>query len=169
MYIDVIIQDFDVTLLLDTGATVTIYTVIYNSMQSKRRSRLVRVHTNILTSNGEKLELIGHGYFSLQLENKSVNIFDLLAKINANGILGLNFMKAQSAVLDLRNEIPGMGDIKIQARYKSSMGCFRITTTEKVTIPAWSELIIQGNLAMTSESQTRWGDHSGRNRELPEK
>lgn len=120
MYIDAEVHKTKVKLLVDTGATVTIKSErIYDKIPELARPRLGKVHQDILTASGERLQVLGKGSFAIGLnEPKDVFVEAVVAKINTDGILGLDMMKERKGSLDFEKGVLTLDGVKVPTTYE---------------------------------------------------
>jgi hypothetical protein len=91
-------------LLIGMVATATIVNIkLYRHMSNVSLSPLQR---EMLTANGESLQVIGKTIADFEFENVQRSNMAVIANINVDGIVGLYFMRVHSAAIDIeRNPI----------------------------------------------------------------
>ena len=65
-----------------------------------------------------------------------------------DAILGLDFLKANSCRLDIENNTLKIKSKSFKLSLAGKLGCYRVTISDKVVIPARSETIIEGNVSV---------------------
>lgn len=70
----------------------------------------------------------------------------LVAQINADGILGLDFMLANSCSVDVSHNVLLLKDKRIPLLVEDYIGCNRITSIKTVSIPPRAEILIVGQV-----------------------
>ena len=78
----------------------------------------------------------------------------VVTELQVDGILGLDFMKKNKCLVDVSEKIFNIDNLlSIPLIFQGKLGCFRVVSTESVTIPARSEIIVSGKVCL-SEGQT---------------
>jgi hypothetical protein len=75
------------------------------------------------------------------LTKKTYHNDAVVTDIKVYGILGLDFLKANSCTIDMSNEVLNINGKDIRMSIEGSLGCFRITAVETVSIPPRSEVV----------------------------
>ena len=131
-------------MLIDTGASVTILrNDIYENLLSKPKTESVRA--SLVNATGELSPFYGTAYMKLNIGGKPYEHNVLLADIQNEGILGIDFLKAnKSNVMISKGYITIHGKkipcFSLSDEYKNP--CCRISVCEDVEIPPESEMII---------------------------
>ncbi|PJE78522.1 hypothetical protein CI610_02538 [invertebrate metagenome] len=157
MYVKAKIQNVDVQLLVDTGATITIISdEVYNRIPLAMRPELQKVTQEILAANGAALESLGRGSFLIRPEGCNTMCFEaVVAKISTDGLLGLDFMKSKNGVVDLKKGCLTIDEEEVDMRYEGSLGCYRVCCSEKIIVPAHSEVLVPGKVCKPVEKEIR--------------
>ena len=153
LYMKASIHNVPVRLLVDTGATITIISKeVYEKMTDTMRPYLQPVERDIVTANGAELEVFGKANFIIKPDGcDEIYIEAVVASISTDGLLGLDFMAARHALLDMEHGCLSLGDTQIKLNYEGPLGCFRVCTTERVSIPAKSEMIVAGKICSANQ------------------
>ncbi|CAC5379628.1 unnamed protein product [Mytilus coruscus] len=95
MYVDTDLYGLSASLLVDTGATVTIFSEkTYNRIPRARQPDLKSSNQQVFTASGDQLKIVGKVSFHLVFQHgKSVVVETIVAHITIDGILGLDFIK----------------------------------------------------------------------------
>ncbi|XP_069118887.1 uncharacterized protein [Argopecten irradians] len=120
MYIAADVHGVKVNLLVDTEATVTIISErIFDQVPDSARPRLNKVHQEVLTATGEMLKVKGMGSFVIRL-NSTTNICveGIVAKINTDGILGLDAMQDRNGSIDFKRGVLILDAVEVPTTYK---------------------------------------------------
>ncbi|KAL3862817.1 hypothetical protein ACJMK2_008763 [Sinanodonta woodiana] len=87
------IQNYKVPLLVDTGASVTIISHKFKEkLSSMEKLHIKPVKLNLVTATGDRRPFLGKCWVDLSLGNQMLRHEVLIANIEQNGILGLDFM-----------------------------------------------------------------------------
>jgi hypothetical protein len=83
---------------------------------------------------------------SLQSDNFKCLNEAVVADINVDGILGLDFLKSQHAEIDMCNNTITIQGHKIQLNIQGQIWCYRVTVSETVVLPPQSEIVVNGKV-----------------------
>ncbi|XP_021371063.1 uncharacterized protein LOC110461754 [Mizuhopecten yessoensis] len=153
MYIKTDIHGAKAKLLVDTGATITLISEdLYNHISQAARPELKQISKEVLTASGDKLPILGQGRFNIRLEDDTnILVEAVVAKLTTDGILGLDVMIERNVTLDMAKGCLTLDGVHVEAKYEGTMGCFRVCTTEKVVVPAKSEVIVSGKVCVPDD------------------
>jgi hypothetical protein len=144
LYVNVIIQGEKTKVLVDTGATVTLVsTRLYNKLSETVRPNLHTVKQTIMSANGTPLSVRGKSEFNFTIDKKTYHNDAVVTYIKVDGILGLDFLKTNNCTIDMSNDVLSINGKDIRMSIEGSLGCFRVTDVDTVSIPPRSEVIIQ--------------------------
>ena len=101
----------------------------------------------MVAANGKDILTIGVGDFTLSFNEKQFKLPAIVADINAEVILGLDFMQKFSCEIKMKDCTYIAEDVVINCFMKGKMGCYRIVAAETVNIPSSNEIIIPGNIS----------------------
>jgi predicted aspartyl protease len=128
-----------VEMLVDTGSAVTLISKdTYRKLKPK--PKLKSVGSTLRTADGEAMTL--HGQVDLELglnKHKTEQTVIVAALGGLSGILGLNFLETNRAVVDTGKGILSMSGVDIRLHRENANHCARIRASETVTIPARTE------------------------------
>ena len=97
MYCCGVLHGVGITALVDSGATATLISdTVYNKLPFKKRPLLSPVGCRMVAANGNDVPTIGVGEFTLSFRGKQFKLPAIVADINAEVILGLDFMQTFS-------------------------------------------------------------------------
>ena len=88
----------------------------------------------------------GMAEFNISLSGKRFQLPAIVAKVNTEVVLGLDFMRKFSCTLNFYECTLNAGDTVINCSMKGKMGCFRIAAAETISIPSNNEIVIPGNI-----------------------
>ena len=90
VYVTAKIDEMDVYLLIDTGATVSLLSNVCNeNMQGRHYLLLEKVDRDVLSANGSSGGVHGKAFVSIVLNGTSLQQEMIVADISVDGILGL--------------------------------------------------------------------------------
>ena len=137
-----------ITALVDSGATATMISdTVYNKLPLHKRPLLNPVESRMVAANGEDVSTLGFADFTFSFNGKQFSLPVIVANINAEAVLGLDFMQKFSCSLNAKDCTLTMDDIMINCFMKGKMGCYRITAAETVSIPSNNEILIPGSIS----------------------
>ena len=129
-FCDVRINDNLISCLCDSGANVSILDrTFFNLLNKNLKIELIPVDIMMSTVTGENKPFIGKAKLSISLGGHTFNHEMLIADVNLNGILGLDFMKQHNCdVMISKNYLTVKSD-KIPCYTKSDgkMNCCRVS------------------------------------------
>ena len=100
MYCCGVIHGVGITPLVDSGATATLISErVYNKLSFKKRPLLSSVECRMVEANGNDVPTIGIREFTLSFSGEQFKLPAIVADINAEVILGLDFMQTFSCEL----------------------------------------------------------------------
>lgn len=70
-------------------------------------------------------------------------------------MMGLDFMKRHNCSIDIAKNVLTIQSKTVDLKCQGSIGCYRITVAEDVSIPARSEVIIQGDVPSFSRNDEK--------------
>ncbi|CAG2251941.1 unnamed protein product [Mytilus edulis] len=135
MYVDTDLYGLSASLMVDTGATVTIISEkTYNKIPRARQPDLMSSNQQVFTASGDQLKIVGKGSFHLVFQHgKSVVVEAIVAQITIDGILGLDFMKTIKGKIDLEKNSFEIDGTQVMLKYEGIFGCFRVMPKIKTT------------------------------------
>ncbi|VDI29050.1 Hypothetical predicted protein [Mytilus galloprovincialis] len=155
MYVELLIHDILVKFVVDTGATLTLVSnKVYDLIPDLYRPHLSATKSQIKSACGNYLNLRGKGNFKLDFGTERFTSEAVVTELQVDGILGLDFMKKNKCLVDVSENIFHIDNlVSVPLIFQGTLGCFRVVSTESVTIPARSEIVVSGKVCL-SEGQT---------------
>ncbi|XP_061184899.1 uncharacterized protein LOC133192908 [Saccostrea echinata] len=147
LFIAAKVQDTPMSLLVDTGASVTILSEkSFQSMNPSKHTKITPVNTKLVTATGTTSSFIGQTRVEIQIDQHKFFHDVLVADINNDVILGIDFLTANKCdVLLSKSCLDVQGDKIPCFRYSNEVStCCRITVTENVVVPPGTEMIVPG-------------------------
>ena len=68
----------------------------------------------------------------------------IVADIDMDAILGLDFLKANDCQIDITRDILTIKGQRCKLNLAGKLGCYRVTVSEQIEIPSRSEIIVEG-------------------------
>ncbi|XP_062599620.1 uncharacterized protein LOC134261188 [Saccostrea cucullata] len=147
MYIDISVQGVQAKFLVDTGATLTLlFSAMYEKIAENIGPKLQKVNQSILAANVSEVSVKGKADITLNIEGMVAHSTAVISEIQADGILGLDFLLSNACTVDMSQKVLHIKDKKIQLFVEGYIGCNRITATDILSIPPRSEIIAQGQV-----------------------
>nr|XP_034331590.1 uncharacterized protein LOC117690875 [Crassostrea gigas] len=138
VYVTAKINEMDVYLLIDTGATVSLLSKIcYWNIQGNDTWRLEKVDRDVLSANGSSVGIYGKTYISLALNGTSILQDMIVADISVYGILGLDFLVKHKAIIS---------GIEHLIQLEGTAQEYKIALINRVVIPPRSEILNEGKI-----------------------
>lgn len=154
MYIDATVNQQNYKLLVDTGATLSIISNrVYSELSGANKPSIFASDQIIESANGGALIHYGKGCFDIKIGNKLCQTEATVADVKADGILGLDFLRAHECVIDVVAEKLIIGDSEINLIFHGTFGCFRVVSSETISIPPASEVIVRGKVCVTGKGR----------------
>ena len=70
----------------------------------------------------------------------------IVADIDMNAIIGLDFLQANDCQIDVTHHVLRIKGQQCQLKLAGKLGCHRVTVSEKVELPARTEMITEGHV-----------------------
>ncbi len=135
------------TCLVDTGATLTVLSTRYwENLCDSDEHVLSTFDKDIISASGSPLEVKGTTTVCVKIGSASCDIQVIVANIENDALLGLDFLKQERCIVDVVNNTMTLNGQKVQLNCEGSIGCYRVVVAENVEVPAHSEAIIRGKV-----------------------
>ncbi|MCG7879381.1 MAG: RNase H-like domain-containing protein, partial [Candidatus Thiodiazotropha endolucinida] len=119
---------------------------VYGKIPLRKRPLLKAMETRMVAANGEDVATIGMAEFTLTFCGKPFHLQAVVASINAEVVIGLDFMQKFCCDINMKDQTLTTEGLVINCFMKGKMGCYRIAAAETVTIPSKYETIIPGQI-----------------------
>ena len=140
-----VLRGVGITALVDSGATATMISdTVYNKLPLHKRPLMNPVGSQTVAANGEDVSTIGFAACTISFNGKQFSLPVIVANINAEAVLDLDFMQKFSCSLNAKECTLNTDDIIINCFMRGKMGCYRITAVETVSILSNNEILIPG-------------------------
>ena len=132
--------------LLDIGATLTIISTKVWETLDRSKLTLIAFDQNISTASGSPIEVTGRTRVQLKVADYLCYLDVVIANIDNELILGLDFLKKMNCRIDVAKETLDIQDRSVKLDSLGYIGCSRIIARDMIQIPPRSEKIIQGKM-----------------------
>ena len=120
MYCCGVLHGVGITALIDSGATATMISdTVYNKLPQHKRPLLKPVECRMVAANGKDVTTIGLAEFTFLFSGKLFHLPAIVAKINTEVVIGLDFMQKFSCRLDLKDSTLNTEDTVINCFMKT--------------------------------------------------
>jgi len=157
LYVQGGVQGTELEWLVDTGCDFTILSgEAYYRIPTDKRPMLAPYHSHLGQADGAPMKVYGKADFQLDVGGNAFTHPVIVAQCKPNGLLGIDFLRAHSMVLDMSDgSITYEGEnLPSLIKGKTHLRCARVTVADTVTIPAGSLTIVEGK----TSSPTPEGD-----------
>lgn len=146
LYIPVTWGGQSLNCLVDTGATLTVLSTRAWNNSSKNDHDLIAYDRTIVAAGGTPLIVKGKTCVSLTIGGNSYEVDAIVADIENDVMMGLDFMQRHKCTIDVVNNLLTIAGKEFGLNCSDSIGCYRVVVTTDIEVPAWSEMIIQGSV-----------------------
>ncbi|XP_062589995.1 retroviral-like aspartic protease 1 [Saccostrea cucullata] len=106
MYIEISVQGVQAKFLIDTGATLTLlFSTMYEKIAENTRPKLQKINQSILAANGSELSIKDKTDLTLNIEGVVLYTTAVIAEIQADGKLGLDFLLSNACTVDMSERL----------------------------------------------------------------
>ena len=149
LYIEGKVEDSDVYMLIDTGATVSLMSHSkFQELSEKRTWELEKPAVQIYNVSEQKMQV--NGVVNMSLEVGFRRMLQPLYVVDMEAcdiLLGLDFLEANKCVLDLRGKMLRWQDQCVPLQFqKGEVTCRRIFVKETVLVLAGHEMLLPGRV-----------------------
>ncbi len=133
--------------LIDTGATLSILSLkTWDVIQQSCSEGLKRFEPQIYTASGNQVDVKGMTRVMVEIVGIKCITEVIVADIDMDAILGLDFLKANDCQLDISTNTLKIKGQDCELNLTGKIGCYRVTVSETIELPARSEMIIEGKV-----------------------
>ena len=148
LYVPVKIQSVKTSMLVDTGANVTILNTNYiKALEKSNCPEIHKVNKTLVTATGESSPFYGKAVVTIQLGKNILTHEVLIADIKYDAILGMDFLKDHKCdlLLSKNSLLINKEEVKcFTLAQKSEFSCCRISVRDYTVVPPGSEIIVPG-------------------------
>ena len=167
LYADCKINGIDTECLIDTGATLSVLSLKAWDIISQSSSNDIKpFKMQVFTASGSQIEVKGKVSVTIEICGIQCIVDMIVADIDNDAIIGLDFLKDNSCKLDIENATFTVKDRRCKLGLAGKLGCYRVTESETVEIPARSEAIIEGKVSVLILRQSDLGMVEPANKQL---
>ena len=136
----------NVECLVDTGATLTLISCdLWDLIRDKHQ--LSSFETPLISASGNNLTVKGSTEIAIGFAGKFYPIRVVIAELDVDLVLGIDFMKNHQAMIDVNQDLLVLGKNKIDMHCIGKVGCYRVVLSERIVVPANSEVITTAKIA----------------------
>ena len=170
MYCCGVLHGVGITALIDSGATATMISdTVYNKLPRHKRPLLKPVECRMVAANGKDVTTIGVADFTLSFSGKLFHLPAIVAKINTEVVIGLDFLQKFSCRLDLKDSTLNTEDTVINCfmKTKQSVKATFARVEEESEIPSLKDAQLADKEIklvrswVEKEERPKWTDVSG--------
>ena len=156
LFVPVLVRGKVVRMLIDTGATETILSAkMYHLIPRERRPPLDPPMNIMTQADGSRIDILGTAMVELAVGEKSEIVKLIVANINSDGLLGMDFLAATGGVLDIGKGHLQIGGETLRCEKEGdSNHCYRVVATETVVVPPGHEQIIMARSSQFPDDHT---------------
>ena len=136
-------------LIIDSGASVSILNArLFSQIALEHRPKIQPFNDTLYLADGSELPVLGIATIPYDFDKKiSVNHPTVIADIESDGLIGLDFMKRHDCELSYIRRSFTIQNVPLQFREEGGLlASCRITANQSVTIPPNSEFIVPGKV-----------------------
>ena len=124
------VNGVNANMLIHTGATVTL---ISDDLFKKMENPLITtMNREILSASGSALQITGKTIIDIEIDTCVYTNVAVIADINVDGILGLDFQRSQNCIMDISKSCILMYNQKVDLVFEGQIGCYRVAVAETV-------------------------------------
>ena len=103
LYVKALIGGMETSLLIDTGATISLLSrVLFEALLKEKSYELKGVCEPIFSANGTRIDVIGQTEVCMAIDESKLQHSLVIADIRVDGILGMDFLKKHNCVINLQ-------------------------------------------------------------------
>ena len=146
LFVSGTMKGVEVDCLVDTGATLTlISTKVWNTLCDDTLP-LDKFEQDLQSASGELINIKGRTQVELVINGSKYKLDIVVADVDADVILGLDFLMKEGGKLDLGTSTLSIRGQTLKLSCYGTIGCYRVVVSERTEIPARSEMIIKGSI-----------------------
>lgn len=154
LFLKCFIFNIEVNCLVDTGSTICILQPRkYNLLPPNMRPEIKKTSTKLCLADGGVVNTMAYIDLPIHVGNFTTVQKFTVADIDVPAVIGYDFLHSHKCTLDMGEEVLTLDENQIKCIKESQMSSlFKISLTEKVTIPPKTEVITIGKIEGDSSS-----------------
>ncbi|KAJ8027625.1 hypothetical protein HOLleu_32824 [Holothuria leucospilota] len=134
------VNNVAINFIIDTGSDITIMrSDIYNNITGRSKPKLKEPSATVATANGQTLNCMGCGIFSLNIAGKQIEYEVWVAEIEAEGILGTDILGDCNCLIDVRKREATFRELMGADQGEDKLLRSRVKLADNVAEPSESE------------------------------
>ena len=147
LYAECKISNYETECLIDTGATLSIISCKAWDTINQSGSVLQPFNSVVYTASGGEVDIKGKTPVSVEVCGIQCIIDMIVANIDIDVILGLDFLKTHNCQIDVNKQTLKLRNKTCNLKLTGKLGCYRVTVSKTIEIPSRSELIVEGTVS----------------------
>ena len=146
-YIRGSINGSEIFALVDSGSCTNLLAEeVYDAIDEDHKSELQSTNVDLKGANGQDIRVRGQAFVYLSLDSREFRIPVVVASLHdqLQMILGIRFLKANRAKLDMENGTLSIGGDEIDVFYHGQLNSAFLVTERTLTLPASSAMNVCG-------------------------
>jgi hypothetical protein len=107
---------------------------------------ITTMNRKMLSASGSALHITGKPVIDTEIDTCVYTNVDVIADMNGDGIIGLDFQRSQNCIIDISKSCILMNNRKVDLVFEGQIGCYRVATAETVSVPPRSEIVVEGRV-----------------------
>ena len=152
LYVTGKIDNITADCLVDTGATLTIVSSkLWEVINSK--NSLTPFDTPLVSAAGDTTKVKGRTELSMTFGDLQYSVPVIIADMDIDVVLGFDFMQEQDVSVSVAHRKMIIGKQEFLLQCSGKIGCYRVVLTDRIDIPAGTEIITQRKVNEASISR----------------
>ena len=155
LYVKASVEGMDASLLVDTGATVSVISkVVFETLSLTCKYPLVHVvQDELLAANGSPLEVIGRTRMGIAIGQSKLEQDFIVANVNVDGILGIDFLSKHKCVIDIERLVISVLGTEHKLRLEGMSTSYKISLVNRISMPPRAEVIVKGKICASDDGR----------------
>lgn len=147
LYAECRVNDIVTDCLIDTGATLSILSLrAWDIINQSGNNQLEAFKSQVFTASGNPVKIKGSVSVIIELGGVRSVTKLIVADIDIDAILGLDFLKANNCQIDIINNVLKIKGRQCKLNLTGKLGCYRVTVSERTELPPRTEMMIEGKV-----------------------
>ena len=142
------IGDSPIQLLIDSGASVCLLDLdVYSALHAADRASLSSTTTSLKGADNHQLKLHGETVVDLTMNDSTFSVRMVVANLGGlQGILGMDFLSAQQAKLDMEEGVLVCGEEEYELYHRQDASCHLVRLDGVVEVPGRTLVQVKGTI-----------------------